>query len=280
MLHAVFANKGAILCLEFIISIHFDLTKKSANMAQTPLRAAFRITPRLGTVLKGRRSLTSASAVQQDDFLEHFMRTHLPPRKSIEYFSSMGWTREVLADDAYEIVPFWSRHGNPDTGENRFFATTVNTDTTIPHLLSMKLKDLSTPDPATFQDKQDLLSPNGRPDTHPDVQCLVSLGQELEAHPSIVHGGFQCVLLDEITRFLVLVHENNVRSSGLRPTHVTVSMKTSYRAPVATPGDVLVRAWLVGRQGRKWLAAADIVDASGKILTDAESVWVTTKKET
>lgn len=184
----------------------------------------------------------------------------------------------MLENKAYVPIPFWSRHLNDSTGENRFFASIVNTDVTIPHLLSMRAKTIKTPDVNEQVDQHQANSASSKLNMSlPDVLCLVSLGPALEAHPSIVHGGFQCVIFDEVMRFLILVHQNNLSVSGSRVDHFTVEMTTSYLAPVITPSDVLVRSHLVKRQGRKWFARADIVDAAGMVLTTAESTWVTAK---
>ena len=240
--------------------------------------------PLLKVMVASKPCLSSTSAktntmVQQAGFLEQFMRSRKPPQESIDYFSSVGWTRRIVEDKAYEIVPFWSRYMDSQTGENRFFASTVNTRVTIPHLLSMRLKHMpdaeAGPNPRIADTGPDITQST----TKPEVKCLMSLGRALEAHPSIVHGGFQCVLIDEVTRFLILVHQNNVRDSGTRLSHYTVSMATSYFAPVITPGNVLVRSQLLEKQGRKWTVATDITDASGKVLTSAKSVWVTARRD-
>jgi acyl-coenzyme A thioesterase PaaI-like protein len=142
----------------------------------------------------------------------------------------------------------------------------------------MRLKDLKTPDPTAHFSGNEADGVRANQDLSPEVLCLMSLGPGLEAHPSIVHGGFQAVIFDEVMRLLVLVHENNICGPELRSTHFTVNMNVSYLAPVLIPGNVLVRSQLLGRQGRKWFTKADIVDGVGKVLTSAHSVWVTAKK--
>lgn len=212
-------------------------------------------------------------AEEQSNFLEQFIQAHEPEKRTIDYFSSNEWTRKVLNDGAYETVPFFSRYHNERTGENRFFAQKVNTETTIPHLLAFRLKDLKTP--AEGSHVKDV---PGWIATSPDVLCLLSLGRGLDAHPSIVHGGFQCVIFDEIARFLILVHQNAICRPGTRDIHYTLSMATKYFAPVTTPADVLVRAKLTRRDGRKWFAQSEIVNSTGQVLTSAESLWLTAKK--
>lgn len=230
-------------------------------------------------VQRSRRYFTTSTTLnsvgKQSNFLESFIQGHKPPQSTVDYFSSEQWTRKTLENDAYEIIPFFSRYLNERTGENCFFARTVNTDTTIPHLLALRLKDLKTPDPVPYPKDRPAAVPPLELTTPPAVICLMSLGRDLDAHPSIVHGGFQGVIFDEIMRLLILLHQNNICKPGPRDIHFTVNMTLSYSAPVSTPGIVLVQSWLSRWEGRKWFARANIVNSAGKVLTSAESIWVT-----
>lgn len=105
----------------------------------------------------------------------------------------------------------------------------------------------------------------------------MSLDRGLDAHPSIVHGGFQAVLFDEIMRFVILIYQDRVVQPGPRDVHYTANMPISYCAPVTTPRNVLVRSSLINRDGRKWFTVAEIVDCANNVLTKAESMWVTAK---
>ncbi|OJJ78762.1 PaaI family thioesterase [Aspergillus glaucus CBS 516.65] len=213
----------------------------------------------------------------RSDFLGQFLESHQPSRAAVNYFSAIDWTRRVLDDRNYEAVPFFSRYLDEQTGENRFFSRTVNTPTTIPHILALRQKGLTTIDTAEPEPSIRLqCTPTPEiQNRRPGVICLMALGPELEAHPSIVHGGFQGVIFDEIMRFVILLHQHNIAHPGPRDIHYTTRMSISYRAPVITPSDVLVRSWLARREGRKWFAEAQIVDYNNKILTSAESMWVT-----
>ncbi|KAL4779084.1 HotDog domain-containing protein [Aspergillus varians] len=207
---------------------------------------------------------------ERSDFLRAFLRSHKPLASTINFFRSIEWSRKILENNNYEAIPFFSRHLHEQTGENRFFARTVNTPTTIPHVLALRARRLITPPSAT---------PSLAKNETPEALCLISLGKDLEAHPSIVHGGFQCVIFDEVMRLVVLLHQDNIAEPGPRDVHFTVSMTTSYHAPVNAPSNVLVRSWLVKREGRKWFAGADLVDCDGRVLTRAESVWVTRRSK-
>ncbi|CRL27730.1 Thioesterase superfamily [Penicillium camemberti] len=219
---------------------------------------------------------TLENVVERSDFLEIFMKDQRPSPSAVDYFSSFLWTRKFVEDEAYKAIPFFSRYLNERTGENRFFAETVNSNTTISHLLALQLQDLDSPG---------LISHSGRPlNSPPDLTtpheliCLMSLGKGLDSHPSIVHGGFQAVIFDEIMRNLILLHNNATSEPGPRDRHFTVNMNISYAAPVTTPGIFLVRSKLVRREGRTWFTKAEIVNSDDKILTSAESTWVTAKK--
>lgn len=221
-----------------------------------------------------RRYFTSRS-----DFLGQFLESHRPSQAAVNYFSVIDWTRRVLNDRNYEAVPFFSRYLDEQTGENRFFSRTVNTPTTIPHILALRQKGLTTIDTA---EPKPSLRPQCTPrpelqNRQPDVICLLALGLDLEAHPSIVHGGFQGAIFDEIMRFVIMLHQHSLAQPGPRNIHYTARMSISYRAPVITPSDVLVRSWLSRREDRKWFAEAQIVDCNNKVLTSAESMWITAK---
>ncbi|KAJ3528335.1 hypothetical protein NM208_g10247 [Fusarium decemcellulare] len=193
---------------------------------------------------------------QQSDFLEEFIQRQRLPQKTIDHFSSLDWAQKILDDPAYEAVPFYSQYHDKDTDENRFFARMASTDTIIPHILPFRLKSFNTPEAGG---ETAISAANNRP----ELLCLMSLGHDLQAHPSIVHGGFQGVIFDEIMRTVVLLHYNNVRSPGPRDKHFTANMNMSYVAPLAAPSDVFVRGWLTGRQGRKWFPKAEIVSGDG-----------------
>ncbi|PNS19859.1 hypothetical protein CAC42_7826 [Sphaceloma murrayae] len=229
------------------------------------------------------RSLTITSAHRSKDdkadFLSTFFATHEPAQSSIDHFSSVPWTSRILQDETYQPLPFYSRHPFPPSTENALFSSIVSTPSTIPHLLALRHRSLRTPPPLTSGSITTKPAP-----ILPEILLLASLGPSLSAHPDIVHGGFQAVLFDEIMRFLILCHFDNVvqaegeeRRKRPRERHFTLRMEMEYLAPVAVGRDVLLRARLERRVGRKWVASADLVGDEGRVLTRAESLWVTAK---
>ena len=108
---------------------------------------------------------------------------------------------------------------------------------------------------------------------HPDCIMLLSLGRPgLDGHPGVIHGGMASAILDEMQGFCVMLHHQHL--SGPRDSLFTVNLNVSYRRPVPTGTQVLVKTWLAQREGRKWLSRGQICDKDGQILTEAEGTWV------
>lgn len=59
---------------------------------------------------------TLRNVVERSDFLESFMKGQRPPQSTVDYFSSLLWTRKFLENHAYKVIPFFSRYLNEHTG--------------------------------------------------------------------------------------------------------------------------------------------------------------------
>lgn len=233
----------------------------------TPSASVFRFTTLIA------RTIHSATTkpVQHSDghlqpsnhanFLSTFIANHRPPERSIDHFASIPWTDKILKSPSHEIIPFYSRYLDTSSGESRFFAQTVNTSTTIPHVLALRNRSLKASSLET---------------SSADFLTLLHLGKDLESHPGIVNGGFQSVIFDEVMYCTLLLHAH-VGSDEPRPKHYTVSLGTKFLAPVRAGTDVLVRCNLEKREGRKWFLKAEMVDKDGKVCIAAESIWVTAR---
>jgi uncharacterized protein (TIGR00369 family) len=84
--------------------------------------------------------------------------------------------------------------------------------------------------------------------------------------PGIVHGGIQATLLDEImgmTTHVALGHDDG----RIATTHMSVR----YRRPAATNVPLLIRGRVVKREDPYLFLEAEIVDAEGRVLTEAEA---------
>jgi len=216
---------------------------------------------------------------EQMDFMQKFITTHRVPEDARNHFLAVDWTKNFVQDPLYKAVPTYSRVLK-DSGEDHFFSRTVSSPSTIPHLLSLQLDDFKSPPespPGTFQFKQNHKETTAVPDK-PDCIFLLNLGSPgLDGHPGLIHGGMACAILDEMMGLCVMLHHQHI--SGPRDSLFTANLNTTYRAPVPTGGDVLVRCWLVARQGRKWYSIGQIVSKDGLVLTEAQGTWVLAKRQ-
>jgi len=220
-----------------------------------------------------------APQTEQMDFLSKFMTTHRVPEDARRHFASVDWTNKYLSDPLYKAITTFSRVLK-ESGEDYFFSRTVSSPSTIPHMITMQLKDFPFKRESAKGQLKQRTSHGGVtqvPD-NPDCVMLLSLGRPgLDGHPSVIHGGMACAILDEMMGLCVMLHHQHV--SGPRDSLFTVNLNVTYRAPVPTPSDVLVRCWLVGREGRKWLSIGQIVDKNGVVMTEAEGLWVLAKRQ-
>jgi acyl-coenzyme A thioesterase PaaI-like protein len=208
------------------------------------------------------------------DFMQRFIADNKVPKEDLDHFAAIPWTRSYLQDPLYKTIPTFSRVLK-QSGEDFFFSRTVATAETIPHLISLQLKQIELP-PESPKGAQifskDHTKPTPVPEK-PDTVFLLRIARPgLDGHPSVIHGGMSCAILDEMMGFCVMLHHQHI--SGPRDSLFTVNLNITYRAPVPTPSDVIVRAWLVAKQGKKWYARGQIVDQEGKVLTEAEGIWV------
>jgi len=213
---------------------------------------------------------------QEDHTIATFFATHTVPESSIKHFSDIPWTSTFLNDPAYEAIPTFSRTLKP-TGEDAFFSVTINTPTTIPEGLCLRLRNLVTPAVPAGSPYNCTTTPSSPWDSpippKPDVILFLTLGSPgLDGHPATIHGGMATAILDEALGLCVMLHQTHVADP--RSAMYTARLETAYRRPVPTPGEIAVRTWLTRREGRKWWARGQIVDKEGVVLTEAEGLWV------
>lgn len=211
---------------------------------------------------------------QDMDFMDKFITAHHVPEEARKHFASVDFTNKYLSNPLYQAIPTYSRVLKDD-GEDYFFSRTVATPTTIPYLVTLQLKD--------FPFAQD--SPKGtlkigqghkqvvKVPENPDCIMLLRLGRPgIDGHPATIHGGVACAILDEMMGLCVMLHHQHL--VGARESLYTAGLNVTYRAPVPTPNDVIVKCCLVGREGRKWQSRGQIVNQDGLVMTEAEGLWV------
>jgi hypothetical protein len=99
---------------------------------------------------------------------------------------------------------------------------------------------------------------------------LLSLGSGIDGKSGRAHGGFNALILDQITGLMA-----SMVSGSSAP--ATATMTVDYKAPINTPGIVLVRCWAVEKQRRKTWLKARIEDGQGKLLASAKVLYIDPK---
>lgn len=188
----------------------------------------------------------------------------VPPEVLAE-FESNRWTASLLRSPAYTPVKTSSRSTKRQSGEDAFFADTLGTPSTIPHLLTLRKNNPSAPPSIP----PSLPAPPGRPpvpNTQPELISLLKLGTPgISGHPSTAHGGVLATLLDEIMSLAVGVQipgydENAAQERGRI---YTMQLDVRFHKPVFVPALAVVKAWVLARDGRKFWMMGQVLQEDG-----------------
>ena len=129
-----------------------------------------------------------------------------------------------------------------------------------------------------------VLRPRKLGPSFPRVQetlTIFALGKLLSGHPKIAHGGVVATLLDEALGVLINVNvdiEQEIDKSWVFSNIMTGYLNTAYRKPVPAPGVILIRTWLVKREGRKTVLKGTIEDGKRTVLAESEALFIDLKE--
>ncbi|KAF7514092.1 hypothetical protein GJ744_004417 [Endocarpon pusillum] len=197
------------------------------------------------------------------------------PAAAISHFKSTTWAGKYLDSPRYTLVPTSSRYPK-STGEDAFFARTINTPTTIPYCLSLCRHELKLPGGGSPFNRTASPSTKSSPSPAPSVfDCvwLLHLAEPgINGHPRTVHGGVLACILDELSGMCAILHQAN-RSIPL----YTASLETRFKAPIILPTDVICRAWVTRKEGRKYWLRAQILDERDTVMTEGEALLIESK---
>ncbi|KAJ5356467.1 hypothetical protein N7517_011076 [Penicillium concentricum] len=214
------------------------------------------------------------------------------PAPAIAHLRTNSWANNLICSADYTPIQTDSRRIKPTTGEDGYFAQTLNTPTTIPHCLTLQRRNL-TPAPAEAPTwlpttKQDA-SVKPTPGINPaDIIMIFDLSSPgLSGHPSTVHGGIVATLIDEAMSLAVAAHTNaptalSTADDNPRGKIFTVQLDVRYKKRVATPALLVIKARVVGRVGKKfWVRAQALQEneegAKSKVVkADAMAFWLVT----
>lgn len=114
--------------------------------------------------------------------------------------------------------------------------------------------------------------PCKEPDTLSKMEdCyLISIGTGLDGRPGRGHGGLTSLLMDQV---LGTTATHYAKSPGDDPP-ATATMTVDYKAPVDTPGIILIRSWLTEQSGRKVWMKGVIEDGKGRLCASGKALFV------
>ncbi|KAK2751953.1 hypothetical protein FQN55_008695 [Onygenales sp. PD_40] len=216
------------------------------------------------------------------------------PPATLSHFASNPWTSPLLRLPTHTAIPTSSRSSDPTTGEDAYFAHTLNTPHTIPHLLTLRKTHPTTPasrpptpfPPPAVTPGAAAARPKPQPPSSIDLFALLSLAHPgLSGHPNTAHGGVTATLLDEVMSLATSLHIPGYfeDAKGCRDRLFTVQLDIRYRRKVVVPGVAVVKAWCVAREGRKYFMRGQVVqedrgegrEGEGEVVcAEAYGVWV------
>lgn len=106
------------------------------------------------------------------------------------------------------------------------------------------------------------------------ITAVVELGDEMNGHQGIVHGGFTSALIDDLFGWAASAEARRQLGEGFGMT-MTANLNVNYRAPMASNATYEVEVWSekVVRSKKIYLTAV-VKDAQGKVCIEASSLYI------
>eukprot|EP00026_Physarum_polycephalum_P018962 Phypoly_transcript_20764.p1 GENE.Phypoly_transcript_20764~~Phypoly_transcript_20764.p1 ORF type:complete len:158 (+),score=20.27 Phypoly_transcript_20764:196-669(+) len=133
--------------------------------------------------------------------------------------------------------------------EDMFIGRTLRTDSTIKWWLGFKKKECTV--------------------NLCEIFVLMEVGNGVNGHINLAHGGFVSTILDEISGVV------NVQLAG-KPTF-TAYLNVTFKTPTPAPGVVMCRAWITKEEGRKRYTFASLEDGRGNVYATSEALFLVLK---
>lgn len=93
----------------------------------------------------------------------------------------------------------------------------------------------------------------------------VNLGAAFEGAPRRAHGGIVAAILDDIMGYVLLVQ---------RTPAFTGTLQVRYAAPIPVQADLVAKAWMVGRDGRKLTITGTLSTLDGTEVAHGDAVFI------
>ncbi|KAJ8112056.1 hypothetical protein OPT61_g5483 [Boeremia exigua] len=212
--------------------------------------------------------LTTTSVRTHNNASTHAAATTRRPRSTtmieadILRLSSIPWAAALINDKRWTPT-LSSNRVVKRTGEDSFFAETLDTGRTIRTMLMLR---------PTQEQEGDFV--------YEELLVILDLGDGLNGYPQVLHGGFAATLLDETCGGLIQLNVfEKVRRLGSQHAmnYLTAYLNTVYKKPVPVPGPVLCTAKIERHDGRKVYVRATVEDGEGTVYTTGECLFIEAK---
>ncbi|KAF1959822.1 hypothetical protein CC80DRAFT_489902 [Byssothecium circinans] len=194
---------------------------------------------------------------------------------AIARLSTTPWCAALISSPDWVPVNTVSRIPKSN-GEDSFFAETLATPRGVQTCLTLRpTKELDGRDGSNNM-------------VFGEVMVIIKLGDGLNGHAKIVHGGFAATMLDEALGALITLNaearmKRKERLGELGPHEAmacfTAYLNTSYKKPVPAPGILLCKARFERRERNKIYLSGSIEDGRGTVFTTCEGMFVEVKTD-
>ncbi|OLN97286.1 Acyl-coenzyme A thioesterase THEM4-like protein 1 [Colletotrichum chlorophyti] len=199
----------------------------------------------------------------------------------LKHFLSIPWCAAHLNEPDTVRETASSRFPKPDT-EDEFFSTTMHTDRTIAAFVTFYKR----PPPSSSAQRRDGTTGEGGTGGRNDdgagnlireLKALLTLRSGVNGYAGVSHGGVVAAVLDEVIGLVFPINRvNNLIPEGA---YMTAYLHTRYVRPVETPQTLLCVAEVKKVEGRKYWVTGRIEDSGGRVLAEAESLYVKLKEK-
>ena len=180
------------------------------------------------------------------------------PEESTADFS-LEWCQELLSDPSYQHTSSGSRRlgGTHGPSFSSLMGKTLFTSNTLRAIRSLYKPSASAYDGSLHAEGKKFGG---------EVLALISLGDEMCSHATVLHGGINTTLIDEVG--------GDLASREIHDDLMAVNFNVNLRKAVRTPGVVLVRAWMERQpEGRKiWVKCR--IEQDGVTCIESESLYL------
>jgi len=180
------------------------------------------------------------------------------------------WIRRITAG-ATEVDVAKYEEDQRTRKDKQFIHQTLSSDRMI---RSLRIWHFDTTDEAKGADMEDAVAGRTK------LLAIVALGDELNGHPGLIHGGFTSALLDDLFGWTAAFEGRKFMGGSSGWTIYTANLNVNYRKPMRcdTIYSVEVTAEKIAKQKKVFLSAR-IRDAEGKLLVESTSLYLIVRQQ-